>query len=659
MFCEKCGAKLQDGEKFCAVCGTPVTAGSASDGAQQSAGLQPAANMPNAVPAAAVETLPSGNGASTQSASGGKKPKKKLFITIGAVAAAVAVLGVVTFAFKLPSRISNQFHKTFDSPEKYTEYVVKDNTKKMADSAGSLYQSMVLDSVDMFETTSNSTVTLTFGEGFEDVFELVEDMLGEDMTWLKSISADSSITVNGNQLSVDLSSSLNKDKLMSLVMVLDIDEGAMYFQIPELSSTYLGVDLEDAMGRSYDEFVDQWEEFRDLYTGFIESLPDQKQLENLINKYVGIVMSCVDDANKKSVTLKVEGVSQKCTALEIEVTPELVIDVLEAILDEAESDKDLEDLIVGTVDALADVFGAGYYGLNGDDVYDEFLDGLDELRDELDEFADEARDMEYDTTILFTLYVDGTGDIIGRKLTVEDDYNSLEIAMMMAESGGKFGYEMSMYYDDGRYENNISFLGSGKKSGDKITGDFVLSVDSYDESMDLLEMTTESLDIKSLKEGRLNGKITVGLTPDSAYQIAREMGYSFMASTLEDVKLSISGKSSKNSSECTIGVVYGKKDMISVTVATENKKASSVKIPKSKDVIFVEDERDLEDWIDTINWKKFFSNLEKTDLPDFILDPLEDICDALEDGDWDEIVDIIDDLIGSSYDPYGYYDYSW
>lgn len=664
MFCEKCGAKLQDGEKFCAVCGTPVTTDSASGGgAQQSAGLQPVADVPGIVPAAAVETLPSGNGVTSKSAGRGKKPKKKLFIAIGAVAAA-AVLGVVTFAFELPSRISNLVHKTFSSPEKYTEYVVKDNTKKTVKAAGDLYQTMVLDSVDMFETTTDSSITLTFGEGFDDFFELAEGMIGEDLSWLKSISANSSITVNGNQFSVDLSSNLNKDKLLSLAMAVDLDGGAMYLQIPELSSTYLGVDLEDVIGRSYDEFVEQWEEFKDIYTGFIESLPDQKKMEKLVNKYVGIIMSCVDNADKKTVTLKVEGVSQKCTALEIEVTPDLIIDVLEAILDEAESDSDLEDLIVGTLDALDDAFG-GALGIDGDDAYDEFLDALEDFHDELDEMADAVDEMEYDGTILLTLYVDGTGDIIGSKLTVEDDYNSLEYAMLMTESGGKFGYELSMYFDDGRYENGVALLGSGKKSGDKITGDFVLSIDSYDESMDLLEITTENLDTKSFNEGKLNGKISVSLTPDSAYALAREMGYSFIASVLEDIQLTISGKSSKKSAEFTYGVVYDGKDMVSVTVAAESKKASKVKIPKKNDVIFVEDERDIEDWVDTINWKTFFSNLEKTDLPDFILDPIEDICDALEDGDWDEIEDVISDLIWGFGDtgyaePYYYDDeYYW
>ena len=136
-----------------------------------------------------------------------------------------------------------------------------------------------------------------------------------------------------------------------------------------------------------------------------------------------------------------------------------------------------------------------------------------------------------------------------------------------------------------------------------------------------------------------------------------------MASILEDIQIVVTGKqSSPNSAEVTCGVTYDGEDMVSVTVSEEQKKASSVKIPKEKNVIFAEDERDLEDWVETIDWKKFYSHLEKTDLPDYLLDPIEDVCDALADGDWDELsgllYDLEDELGGYDYyDDYYYDDY--
>lgn len=622
MFCEKCGMQLQDGEKFCPICGTPAPADSASSGGtQQGGGLQPAAGAPGGVAAPAGAVLAVNGAAPSQPVSGGKKKsKKKLFIAIGAVAVA-AVLGVVTFACELPSKIGNFVHKTFSSSEDYYQYVEKENSQDMANSAAGLYQAFVLDSKNIFETTSNSTVTLTFGEGFKDIFKLAESVTGMDFSWLQSISSTSSVTINGNQFGFDLSTSLNKDKLLSLVMALNLDEGALFLQLPELTSTYMGIDLEEAMGVSFKEVVDAWEDYKEEYIDFIEALPSRDRVEKLISKYIGVVTSCVDDVDKKTVTLKVEGVSQKCTALEITVDADLIVDMLGAILDEAESDSELEDLIVDIVEAL---------GEDGDDVYEEMLDELETLYDELE-------GSRGDGEMILTLYVDSNGTVIGRKLEAEGG----EFAMLMTESGGKFGYELSMYIDNGWSEKSVSLLGSGKKSGDKIDGEFVLSYyDGYDD-VDILELTTEGLDTKALKEGQLNGKIVVDLTYDAGKMI---IGSSYGASIIEDLKFTISGSSSKSSAECTIGVVYGKKDMISITVATEQKKASDVKIPKSKDVIFIEDDRDLEDWVDTIDWKKFYSGLEKTDLPAVILDPLEEICDALENGDFEALEEMFNDL---------------
>ena len=659
MFCEKCGTKLQDGELFCPNCGTPVKGRAVSDGGAQS--IQPTQPIQSAQPVPPInQPLPQ-----TQPAQQDQKEKKapkshkKLFVTIGSVAAAAVVLVGGAFALKLPAKISNFFHKTVSSPEKYYQYVEKENAKELAGSAGSLYQSLVLDSADLFECTSNASVTLAFGDGFDEIFELAENALGEDLSWLESVFADCSITINGNQFALNLSGGLNQKSLLTLAGALDLEDGAAYLQIPELSDTYLGVDLED-MDIPVDEALDYWEDFRDQYTKTIEALPSQGKIEKLVENYVKILSSCVDDADKRSATLKVEGVSQKCTVLEIEVTPQLIGDMLQAVLEEAQDDADLEDIIVETVDA---------FGGDGDEAYDEFLREVEYLSDNLGDFGDYDED---EGTILLTLYVDGAGDVIGRLLEInsEEDDIAASFAILTAENGGKFGSEISMHVEEYGDEMDVSFLGSGKKSGDKYSGEFVLSYEENGDGGDMLKITTEKLDMKALKQGMFDGGITIGLAPDGAELLAGVSGGRvpvgggpLLASILEDIQIVVTGKqSSPNSAEVTCGVTYDGEDMVSVTVSEEQKKASSVKIPKEKNVIFAEDERDLEDWVETIDWKKFYSHLEKTDLPDYLLDPIEDVCDALADGDWDELsgllYDLEDELGGYDYyDDYYYDDY--
>lgn len=654
MFCEKCGTQLQDSEKFCPVCGTPApdsvdAAPAAGQAATENASVQSGQTQMPAYAAPSFEEVPNGSevaiggGAmfsvsdpteTSQPVKEKKKSKKKFFV-IGGIVAAAALIGVVTFAFELPARIGNWWHKTVSSPEKYYQYVEKGNAEKMASSAGELYQTIILDSKDFFNSTSNMTITLEVGEGGKELLELAEKMAGMDLSWFENVSFGEVVTIDGNQFGLDLSTTLNSEKLLSMVMALDLESGKAFLQIPELTSTYLGLDLEELLGISFDDVVDGWEEFKDDFQAVIDAMPSQSRMEKMLIKYVQVATDCIDDVEKRSTTLKVEDVSQKCTALEITLDAELVAEMLKAVLEEAEDDADLEAFIVDIVDAL---------GGDGDDVYDEFIEGLEYLYDDIKDVRGG------DEEVTLTLYVDGKGNVIGRLLEAE----GVEIAMLMAQSGGKFGYELSMYIDDG--EESMGLYGSGKISGDKISGEFSLNLyDAYNGGdIEIMTFTTESLDLKSLKQGMFNGKIV--MSPGS--ELVKQMtgGSPYVASIIRDLKFSLSGKSSADSAECTFGVIYDDKDLISLTASSESKKSSGVNIPKDKNAIFIEDERDLEDWFDEIDWDKFISGLKKTNLPKSVISEIEDICEEIEDGGLDMLGDVISSLMWNYGYPSYYYD---
>ena len=631
MFCEKCGTQLQESEKFCPKCGTPAptdtvpasgeTQGTAtqSEAAPQAAtddaDAAAAADVTEAVKTTDVEKEP------VQSTGEGSAPKKKKGPVLIGVAAAIVLVIIIAGVSGITARIGNFLHKTFSSPEKYYQYVEKKNIEELAEIVGDWYQLYLLDQKDLFNTTAKSTVTLTLGKGGRNLLELA-GLAGVDLSWIESASFTGGVTIKGDQLGMDFSTAVNKKNVLSMVMAMDIDAGELYLQIPELTGTYIGIDLRDTMGASYvKNLANEWEDAQDKYTEILASLPSQAKLEKLLSKYMKLALNCVDDVEKKSKSLKVEGVEQKCTVLEIMIDSRAMADMVDAILEEAEDDSTLEDFILD----IADAFEA-----DGDDIYDEFLDGLEYLYQVL-------KNTRGGDEIVLTVYVNGKGEILGRELEIGD----VTIAMLMPEKGSKFGYEFSVM-EGGQ---SISLTGSGKRSGNKIDGEFRLRYNGTS----ILDITTDNLNLKTMKRGQLNGKVEVSI--GSGIRTVAGTGSVAGMSILQKMKFTLSGKSSAKSAQYTIGLIYDGDDIGSITVSTESKKASSVKIPKEKNVIFVEDSRDVEDWVEEINWDKFISNLEKADLPRRVTRALEDWSEAFEDGDWDMFEDLIGDLMwnGGTY----------
>ncbi|MCH5274338.1 MAG: zinc-ribbon domain-containing protein [Lachnospiraceae bacterium] len=623
MFCEKCGTQLQDDERFCPKCGTPVpilgdTTPQAVETPVQAAvaqapipNVEAQAPIPNVqaqapIPNVQVQTpIP----AAVAQPNEKKKGKSKILLPILIAAAAVAVVALVVVVNA--ARIGNFFHKTFSSPEKYYQYVESKNAEEMAEIMASYYGNYVDSAKNAFNTTYNTSVSVEIGEAGKDLLEL-SGLLGVDLSWLESASLSGGVTLNDDKMSINLAVGVNKDNLMSLITLFNVDEGEAYLQIPELTSTYIGIEIDDY---SYDDFLDEWEEMKEVYVETFDSLPSEAGLEKLLAKYMKIALGAIEDVEKKDKTLKVEGVEQKCTALIITIDADTMADILEAILDEAEDDKELEKFIVVLAEAMDE---------DGDDLYDELIDGLEYMQKSLSRVRSSEE-------IVMTVYVDGKGSVVGREIEIDD----VTISLLMPEKGKNFGYEFSVE------ERGVSFsvTGSGKKSGNKIDGDFRVRYNG----MTMLNITTDDLNLKTLKRGMLNGKLEVSLGSGIGTLLASSAPG---MSLLQDISFSLDAKTTENSYEYKLGIVYDDGDIGTITVSGEQKKASNIKLPNSKDVIYVEDERDLEEWAEEIDWDKVISKLEKTDLPRSVTKFLKKLGDAVEDG---EIEEFLEDLLWSYY----------
>lgn len=648
MFCEQCGNPVGDSEKFCSRCGAPIlpleqekaeiaaeseqaaisaeseqaavsaeseqTAVSA-ESEQAAASVEPGQPVMSAIPtkpeqpiAPAIPEEPAGGSGKKN---GKKSGKKAVFFVLGGVALALVAVCVVN-----AGKIANFFSRSFSSPEKYYRQVEQETVAQMAEQCSTYYGMLVESPFRLDESSVDTEFTLELGEGGKNFMSLL-DVSGVDISWLSDLKMGVGFSWEESMLSYALSFGLNKTDLLTVNMLIDVLEGNIYFQVPELNEKYMGLEGYDAELYGADE-LELYQEMQERSAKMLEAMPKAAEVEKLLVKYMNLALDSVDDVSRKQKTLKAGGVSEKCTELEVTFDGKCLADMTESILKEMLKDKELKKLIVDTVDnmvALDDDL-LDYSG-SGEEAYEEFTEELEEMLESVDELK------SLDGELIMKVYVGSKGRIVGRTLeTAEADGVSTEICFLMPESGKNMGCEISVAADDG---SRIALTGSGKKSGDKLTGSYELEYDGAS----LIEINVSGLDLEQLKQGYLNGTFTLAPSKMLGTLLTGSIsGYgSLYATMLADMELKLDAQASKNSGKVTLGLLYDEEEIVSLTASVDVGKGPGTDIPDSAKLIMIEEEEDLAAWMEGLDWDKFLGSLEKAGVPE---DMMKEVRDSIE-----------------------------
>lgn len=621
MFCKNCGNEVKDTEKFCAVCGTPIEAAPVQSASKEPASdgsvkanvekvTEAASQAAGSVAKKAQELGEKGKdtwkkasgegGALTKLLSG----KNKIWLLI-----CVAVLVVAIPCIANAARLNNLLHKTFSSPAKYFQFVGKKELDEAADLAGGYYSDIV-SRLALYDTSYRAEFAIEPGEEMQQLIKLADmfidlDDIGIDLSELKSLKVGADVSVKDSVMGYGLTTAVNKVNLLSANVVMDMEQGEMYLQIPELTKTYMGVELGDYIGDT-DELLESQALNREL----VKALPKQAEVEKLVRRYLTIALEHVEDVSiGRKKELKVEGIAQKCTELKVTIDGETMQKVLEAVLEEAQGDRNLEKIIVAVADAG---------GLDGDEIYDHFMEEIEYRLDHIDGLADDDRELK------LTVYVDGKGNIIGIAGEWEDSwYGKCSVSALTARKGSNIAYEIT----NNQYgTKSLVLSGKGKKSGNLLTGDFEVKV--YGESA--LDLKVSGLDMEKLKSGYLNGRIEIALSSSLSKELTDGIGIPALSSLIKKSSFLLDCKSSSNVVDCKATLKYDEGDILGVSLALKSGNGSKTSVPNSSSVIMIEDQDDIEDYYDEIDWNKFLNGLEKTGVLAEAAEKLEDVIDELD-----------------------------
>ena len=528
----------------------------------------------------------------------------KVFLIVGAVIIAVLVLVLCNI-----SVAANFLRRTFSSPENYYQYVEKKTVEDVSADFGELYSRYFLDRLDISDKSVSAELSMTLGEGGQELMNLA-DLAGVDMSWLESASFTLDTSVKEDVLWFGLGVVLNEVNILTGNAVLDLEDEMVYLQVPEVNKQYMGMEVDTYYLGNIDEM---WE----MYEVFEQICPDQKQAERLFNRYAMTVVECLDDVTKDKKVLEVEDIEQKCTVLTVNIDEEACQDMAEAVLLQMKDDEDIENIIKNAI--KNERFTEEFYldDMSPEEVYEEFQDAIDYELEYLEDFGlYVAQDIE------MKVYVNNKGKIVGRTIETED----YTINMLMPEKGKKFGYEWS--YEDSYFDESIALTGTGKRSGDKITGEFALK---YNESS-MINLTVKDYNTKDARKGIINGNMTLELAED----IEDLIGYTPGLSMIEDIRLTMDFKSDKSSSKCSMGVFMDDKSIVDIVMSYKEEKGYKGPNP-GKDAVVMEDMDDLSEWGKDFDLGGLTDALKEADVPSEITDTL----DIFEDMDIEKIMQMM------------------
>ncbi len=617
MFCVKCGKPIEDGKTMCDAC------------AAQNLPYNPHEEpVYHAAPAPEAPSFELNNPVEppkkTKKASGGKR------FPVGGLIAAVLVVAIAVVAVVCWDSITAWFLSLFGTPESYMKHTEKqaaeEQINKLSDSYGK-YRDLLLivsgDSDEKLEDTNfamKSEVKMEIGQDVLDLL-VVSGAAGMDMDWLKDIRFDVYSGFNDGLVQSDMGIAIGGASIGTLSTMVDLAELDMYIGYPELSDTYLQVDLKDMPG-----FEEQWEQLQSSFGELGEmagELADVMPTEELVNKllvrYWDIVLDHVEDVEKETETVEVDGVEQKLTVIECTITSEGVCKIAMAILEDMQEEDELMDFLY----AIAE-----YSGADEDDVDD----AIEMAIEELEEMADDA---DSDNRINLTTYIDKNHDIVGRNIEIEGEHmDPVEIYYITVWEKDEFAFEADI-------AGQVEIVGSGSRDKKLVDGEYEVSV----QGMEVLTIEFEDYDEKAAEDGYLNGTFVIAPGSDLADLISGGYGSVYpeeysadsyavpsmggMASMLTSFELEFTVASSEKRSDVTMSINAMGMEVVTFGISAEEVDPADIKLPK--DTAQFDDQDELVDWVLGMDWDKMMSNLEKAGLPDVILDEIEDILSDLDD----------------------------
>lgn len=565
MYCEKCGKPVEEGRTYCVEC------------AMTSISEEPTSTTP-----AGIELNWEGNVESKKSSGKGK--------IIAIVVAVIAVLGVLVALLWKPIAGLLGFGNQFESAQEHFAYVEGKTGQNLADGIAAGYGDLIA-AYDSGLTAAQTQITLHVNEMLMDSLSEYSEM---DLSWLNDVVL--TVESNGDMqlMQYMLTVGLGDTDVMSVDFVYNLQEYMMWMGLPELSATYLEIDMSEFASASEEGMITfNASTLREM----LDVLPSEQILRNLLNRYIKIAVSNIHDVTGKTNNITINGVSQECTILEAKIDQETLNNIAIAVLKEAKEDEEL-------LGVICDILEYAEPG-SGDIMALEWAMGIDAAIARIEESSKDEAPSEALLTLID--YVDSDNNIIGRGITSLEMDGS--VYYLKLTEGNKFAYELNLL-------DEIVLSGNGTNNNNLINGEFVLEASG----MECIVFELINFDGNKLKKNECSGTLRARLSDD---MMEMAMGAALNVDVFLDINLDISN----SHSAIDLKLLISNQEIASVAIESQQKEATSVQVPSNS--ISVYDETALENWVKNWNFDEILNNIADAGLPSEYVYAMEEYLQTL------------------------------
>ena len=573
-----------------------------------------------------------------------KKKNKKIWGIIAIIAVVAVIIGI-----SQASVLANTAAKLFMSPQKYYQHIGKKASSQMVDWMATWYSDIVKENVNVADRGTEFGVAVKVDE---DVLDLLSQAISNDLDFLRNFYYTAGINRKDTQIQLNTSMSVEEKVLADATLLLNQPQEKIYFHIPQLMQTHLLTDVDTAIefvcGTDSLPYIQRDFEEAETYIEYLEKLytklPSNKEFQTILNKYIALILSCMEDVKEEKATLTAESLSVNTTKLKVTVDEECLQNIAEALLETVEADEDLKRIVLDVLSVQDE--------MDAEELYDELLEFVSEV-------LEEAENMTLQDEIELCVWVDKTGAVCGGSIAFTNAYDeTIEGAYAVVKNGKNFGIELEAETDNTKFRMN----GTATIKGKKLSGELEVKV----AGMKIANIQFSDVEIQ---KDSLDG--TFVFTPKKyiVELLEEEMG-EYAPIVFADAAMKIEVHNQTNESVVIVSLLEEETVLASANIELGFGKGVVSALPAEDTCVYTEDREEVFEYFGALEEDELVEVLEDANFPENIVRMLEKLffeiryerADILyEKGDYKNALVQFEALMKSEiysyYNEHYYYDY--